>query len=111
MLVEGGVHARDERFQLCDERPSPVRCQARGVELPEAQRRTPLLHQVASDGCAGPCDDIVAPSEAMGIDFGAGLAVVTGDVLRGSTPAQALDGVRLVMLANTVALPRSPICA
>ena len=79
-------------------------CQARGAGLPEGQRRTPLLHQVASDGCAGPCDDIVAPSEAMGIDFGAGLAVVTGDVLRGSTPAQALDGVRLVMLANTVAL-------
>ena len=79
-------------------------CQARGAELPEAQRRTPLLHQAASDGCVGPCDDIVAPSEAMGIDFGAGLAVVTGDVLRGSTPAQALDGIRLVMLANTVAL-------
>ncbi|MDY0107223.1 MAG: fumarylacetoacetate hydrolase family protein [Giesbergeria sp.] len=81
-------------------------CQARGAELPEAQRRTPLLQQAASDGCAGPCDDIVAPSEAMGIDFGAGLAVVTGDVLRGSTPAQALDGIRLLMLANTVALRR-----
>ncbi len=79
-------------------------CQVRGTELPEAQRRTPLLHQAASDGCAGPCDDLVAPSEAMGIDFGAGLAVVTGDVLLGSTPGQALDGIRLLMLANTVAL-------
>jgi fumarylacetoacetate (FAA) hydrolase len=81
-----------------------LECQVRGTELPEAQRRTPLLQQAASDGCAGACDDLVAPSEAMGIDFGAGLAVVTGDVLRGSTPAQALDGIRLVMLANTVAL-------
>ena len=81
-----------------------LECQVRGTELPEAQCRTPLLQQAASDGCAGACDDLVAPSEAMGIDFGAGLAVVTGDVLRGSTPAQALDGIRLVMLANTVAL-------
>ena len=40
----------------------------------------------------------------MGIDFGAGLAVVTGDVERGCTPAQALDGIRLLMLANTVSL-------
>lgn len=79
-------------------------CQLRGVEPPEGLRREPLVQQAASDGCAGPCDDIVAASEALGIDFGAGLAVVTGDVLRGSTPAQALDSVRLVMLANTVAL-------
>lgn len=79
-------------------------CQARGAELPEGLRRAPLLQQAASDAFWGACDDIVAPSEAMGIDFGAGLAVVTGDVLRGSTPAQALDGIRLLMLANTVAL-------
>lgn len=77
---------------------------ARGVEPPAALRREPLLLQVAGDACWGPCDDILAPDAAMGPDFGAGLAVITGDVPRGSAPAQALDGVRLVMLANTVAL-------
>jgi len=44
------------------------------------------------------------PSEAMGIDFEAEVAVVTGDVKMGATPEQALDGIRLVMLANDVSL-------
>ncbi|EYC52712.1 fumarylacetoacetate hydrolase [Hylemonella gracilis str. Niagara R] len=35
-----------------------------------------------------------------GIDFEAGLAVITGDVPAGAPPEQALDGVRLLMLAN-----------
>lgn len=81
-----------------------LECRLAGAELPEAQRRVPLLRQATGDAALGPHDDIVALSEALGIDFGAGLAVVTGDVPRGSTPAQALDGIRLVMLANTVAL-------
>ena len=78
--------------------------QARNMDLPASLRREPLLQQAASDASLGPCHDIVVPSAAMGIDFGAGLAVVTGDVERGCTPAQALDGIRLLMLANTVAL-------
>jgi fumarylacetoacetate (FAA) hydrolase len=44
------------------------------------------------------------PSEAMGIDFEAEIAVITGDVPMGATPEQALDGIRLVMLANDVSL-------
>ena len=52
----------------------------------------------------GPCDDVVVPSEAMGIDFEAEIAVVTGDVKMGASPEQALDGIRLVMLANDVSL-------
>jgi fumarylacetoacetate (FAA) hydrolase len=40
----------------------------------------------------------------MGIDFEAEIAVVTGDVKMGATPEQALDGIRLVMLANDVSL-------
>jgi fumarylacetoacetate (FAA) hydrolase len=62
----------------------------------------------ASDDLAGPHDAIVVPSaevaDAWGVDFDAGLAVITGDVPRWATPAQALSGVRLVMLANDVSL-------
>ena len=45
-------------------------------------------------------DDAVFASEAWGIDFEAEVAVVTGDVPAGATPEQALEGVRLVLLAN-----------
>jgi fumarylacetoacetate (FAA) hydrolase len=46
----------------------------------------------------------VVPSESFGIDFEAEIAIITGDVRMGATPAQALDGIRLVMLANDVSL-------
>jgi fumarylacetoacetate (FAA) hydrolase len=64
----------------------------------------PLLYLGSSDNFLGPCDDIVCQSESHGIDFGAELAVVTADVPAGAPPEQALDGVRLVMLANDVSL-------
>ncbi|MCW7539605.1 fumarylacetoacetate hydrolase family protein [Aquabacterium sp. A7-Y] len=64
----------------------------------------PLLRQGVSDPLLGPCDDIVVRSEDCGIDFEAGLAVITGDVAAGATPAEALEGVRLLMLGNEVAL-------
>ena len=78
--------------------------QARGVELPASYTTDPLLTQGASDDFLGPCDDVVCVSETYGIDFEAELAVITSDVRMGATPAQALDGIRLVMLANDVSL-------
>ncbi|BBL26342.1 MULTISPECIES: fumarylacetoacetate hydrolase family protein [Comamonas] len=77
---------------------------ARNAEVPANFYTDPLMYQGGSDDFIGPCDDIVVPSEAMGIDFEAEIAVVTTDVPMGSTPAQALDGIRLVMLANDVSL-------
>jgi len=77
---------------------------ARNAEVPESFYTDPLMYQGGSDDLAGPCDAIVVPSEAMGIDFEAEVAVVTGDVKMGATPEQALDGIRLVMLANDVSL-------
>ncbi|WP_295527219.1 fumarylacetoacetate hydrolase family protein [uncultured Pseudacidovorax sp.] len=77
---------------------------ARGAEMPASLRSDPLMYQGASDDLLGPCDDIVVPSEAMGIDFEGEVAVITGDVRMGASPEQALDGVRLVMLANDVSL-------
>jgi fumarylacetoacetate (FAA) hydrolase len=77
---------------------------ARGAEVPESFYTDPLMYQGGSDDFLGPCDDIVVPSEKMGIDFEAEVAVVTGDVAMGASAEQALAGVRLVMLANDVSL-------
>jgi len=77
---------------------------ARNAEVPQSFYTDPLMYQGGSDDFSGPCDPIVVPSEAMGIDFEAEIAVVTGDVKMGATPEQALDGIRLVMLANDVSL-------
>ncbi|MDM0017383.1 fumarylacetoacetate hydrolase family protein [Variovorax saccharolyticus] len=77
---------------------------ARNAEVPESFYTDPLMYQGGSDDFIGPCDPVVVASEAFGIDFEAEIAVVTGDVRMGATPAQALDGVRLLMLANDVSL-------
>ncbi len=77
---------------------------ARNAEVPESFYTDPLMYQGGSDDFLGPCDDVRLPSEAMGIDFEAEVAVITGDVPMGATPEQALDGIRLVMLANDVSL-------
>jgi fumarylacetoacetate (FAA) hydrolase len=77
---------------------------ARGAEVPASFYTDPLMYQGGSDDFLGPCDAVVCASEAYGIDFEAEVAVITGDVRMGATPEQALDGVRLVMLANDVSL-------
>ncbi|TXH56006.1 MAG: FAA hydrolase family protein [Burkholderiaceae bacterium] len=77
---------------------------ARGAEVPESFYSDPLMYQGGSDDFLGPTDDIVAPSEDFGIDFEAEVAVVTADVPMGSTPEAALEGIRLLMLANDVSL-------
>ena len=77
---------------------------ARNTEVPESFYTDPLMYQGGSDDFIGPCDDVVVPSEAMGIDFEAEIAVITGDVKMGTNADQALDGIRLVMIANDVSL-------
>lgn len=77
---------------------------ARQSEVPQSFYTDPLMYQGGSDDFIGPCDPVVVASEDFGIDFEAEIAVVTGDVPMGSTPEQALDGVRLLMLANDVSL-------
>jgi fumarylacetoacetate (FAA) hydrolase len=73
---------------------------ARNSEVPANYYTEPLMYQGGSDDFLGPCDDSTAPSEDFGIDFEAEVAVITGDVKMGSTPDQALEGVRLLMIAN-----------
>ena len=77
---------------------------ARKADMPESFYTDPLMYQGGSDDFLGPCDDIVVPSEKMGIDFEAEVAVVTGDVAMGVEPEAALSSIRLLMLANDVSL-------
>ena len=77
---------------------------ARGAEVPESFYSDPLMYQGGSDDFLGPTDDIVVPSEDFGIDFEAEVAVITGDVTMGCTPDAALEGIRLVTIANDVSL-------
>ena len=73
---------------------------ARNAEVPKSFYTDPLMYQGGSDDFLGPWTTRSFPSEDWGIDFEAEVAVVTGDVPMGATPEQALEGIRLVMLAN-----------
>jgi len=77
---------------------------ARAAKVPESFYQDPLMYQGGSDDFIGPCDDVVCPSEDFGIDFEAEIAVITDDVPMGASPERALDGIRLLMLANDVSL-------
>lgn len=77
---------------------------ARQSEVPPSFYTDPLMYQGGSDDFIGPCDPVVCPSEAFGIDFESEIAVITDDVPMGCTPERALEGIRLVMLANDVSL-------
>jgi hypothetical protein len=62
------------------------------------------MAQAGSDALLGPSNEIVLVHQEWGIDFGAGMAVVTGDVTMGATPDDAYPQIRLSMLANEVSL-------
>jgi fumarylacetoacetate (FAA) hydrolase len=77
---------------------------ARGAELPASFQTDPLMYQGGSDDFIGPRDDIVCASVDFGIDFESEVAVITDDVPMGTGPDAALEGIRLLMLANDVSL-------
>jgi len=77
---------------------------ARGAEVPENFHTDPLMYQGGSDDLQGAHDPITCVDEALGIDFEAELAVITSDIPIGCTADRALEGVRLLMLANDVSL-------
>ncbi|WP_374373755.1 fumarylacetoacetate hydrolase family protein [Dongia sp.] len=78
--------------------------QARGAEMPESFWYDPLMYQGGSDRFLGPCDPIPLKDPDWGCDFEAEVAVVTGDVPMGATPAEATEAIRLIMLVNDVSL-------
>ena len=77
---------------------------ARGAEVPESFYTDPLMYQAVSAGFYGPCDPILVPDEAHGIDLEAEIVIVTDDVPLGVTAAQAAAHIQLVGLVNDVSL-------
>ena len=62
------------------------------------------MYQGGSDSFVGPRDPVWRCDEAWGIDLEAEVAVITGDVPMGATPAEAGKAIRLLMLVNDVSL-------
>jgi len=81
-----------------------LECRAVGRELPAAWRDAPQLAWAAGDGFLGPRQELVLAREEWGIDFGAELAIVSGDLQQGATPDEAHGHIRLLLLANDVTL-------
>ena len=75
------------------------------IDLPNDTLETdPLMSQGSGDSFVGAQADIHCVNEAMGLDFEAELAVITGDVPMGASADEALEAVRLVALVNDVSL-------
>jgi fumarylacetoacetate (FAA) hydrolase len=77
---------------------------ARGVEMPPSFYTDPLMYQGGSDSFLAPREDICHEDEDYGIDFEGEVAVIVGDVKQGATREEALNAIRLIMLANDVSL-------
>jgi len=77
---------------------------ARNAEVPESFYTDPLMYQGGSDDFIGARDPIVCPNPEWGIDFESEVAVIASDVPMGTSADAALEGIRLVMLANDVSL-------
>ena len=75
---------------------------ARGAEMPASFWTDPLVYQGGSDDFLGPTDEARFPSEDLGIDLEAEVAVITGDVPIGTSAEQvrARHDIRLLMLVN-----------
>jgi fumarylacetoacetate (FAA) hydrolase len=75
---------------------------ARGAEPPEGLTSDPLVYQGGSGVLQGPRAPLVLSDTKFGLDFEGEIAVVLGDVPRGTTEDRASSHVRLLMLANDV---------
>ena len=77
---------------------------ARNATPPPTLDVDPLVYQGGSGVLLGPRDDLHLGDAEWGLDFESEVAVILGDVPRGTTAAAAERHVRLVMLANDVTL-------
>ena len=77
---------------------------ARGAAPPPTLETDPLVYQGGSGALLGPRDDIPLVDPAWGLDFESEVAVILGDVPRGTSPADAHAHVRLLVLANDITL-------
>ncbi len=79
-------------------------CKAAGQDIPGDLREAPRLVQGASDTFLGAQDAIELAYEQWGIDYEAGVAVITDDVALGATADQAHMNIKLLMLVNDISL-------
>jgi len=77
---------------------------ARGVAMPSNYETEPLMYQGMSDQFIAPLGEMQVPSEDLGIDFEAEIAVVTDDVPMGTQAQDASKHIKLVMLLNDYTL-------
>ncbi len=77
---------------------------ARGADMPPSFWTDPLMYQGGSDTFLGPTQPIPLADEAWGCDLEAEVAVITGDLPLGCSPAQAGQAIRLLLLVNDVSL-------
>ena len=77
---------------------------ARKAELPPTLNTDPLVYQGGSGVFLAPTDPITFPTDAWGIDFESEVAIVLGDVPRGTKASEVAPYVRLVMLVNDTTL-------
>jgi len=73
---------------------------ARGAEMPASFWTDPLVYQGGSDDFLAATEDVAMSSEEFGIDLEGEVAVITDDVPMGTTPHQARDHIKLLMLVN-----------
>jgi fumarylacetoacetate (FAA) hydrolase len=72
--------------------------------MPASFWTDPLMYQGGSDEMLGPRDPIPLADEAWGCDLEAEIVVVTDDVPRGVSAAEALGHIKLIGLVNDVSL-------
>jgi fumarylacetoacetate (FAA) hydrolase len=77
---------------------------ARNATPPPTLESDPLVYQGGSGALLGPRDDLHLGDPDWGLDFESEVAVILGDVPRGTTTAAAASCVRLLVLANDVTL-------
>jgi fumarylacetoacetate (FAA) hydrolase len=78
--------------------------QLRKAEIPAEFEKIPTFYQSVSDPLLAPKDPIRLPSDDVGVDFEAELAIVVDDVPMGVPRASAGGHVKLVGLMNDVSL-------
>jgi len=77
---------------------------SRGAELPPSMETDPLVYQGGSGVLLGPSDDVRLADPLMGLDFEGEMAVILGDVPKGTREADAISHVRLVTMLNDLTL-------
>ena len=77
---------------------------ARNAEVPESFYHDPLMYQGGSDDFLPPRADIPLGDPAWGCDMEGEIACIVDDVPMGTTPEQAADHIKLLMLVNDVSL-------